>query len=264
LKLYEEPQFDEEGNFKKELPTEENINLKLQLPLKEGLLKTNIGVPLIFVINKSDVVTQTGERKRFEEDSEFILKHIRNFALTYGATIIYTSTKPNINLTVLYDYILHRIYKFDLRHRPNIMDRDSYFVPAGYDSITVLKNFDMQNELMMLFEERVPAIKQKNLLKEDEIVCEDVNTFLKRFVDKIQKGQTSRMNISDYGTEDLTKNFTTNDEKEKIKPEENYTSNSKVNFDIFKNNNVKTPSMDVSNVKTTSTADKIVKFKIYF
>ena len=167
-------------------------------------------------------------------------------------------------MTVLYDYILHRIYKFDLRHRPNIMDRDSYFVPAGYDSITVLKNFDMQNELMMLFEERVPAIKQKNLLKEDEIVCEDVNTFLKRFVDKIQKGQTTRRNISDYGTEDLTKNFTTNDEKEKIKQEENYTSNSKVNFDIFKNNNVKTPSMDISSVKTTSTADKIVKFKIYF
>lgn len=53
----------------------------MQLNLKEGLLKTNIGIPLVFLINKSDIVMQTGERKRFEEDSEFIVKHIRNFAL---------------------------------------------------------------------------------------------------------------------------------------------------------------------------------------
>jgi hypothetical protein len=51
------------------------------MALKEGLLKTNIGIPLVFVVNKSDIVLQTGERKRFEEDSEFILKHIRNFAI---------------------------------------------------------------------------------------------------------------------------------------------------------------------------------------
>ena len=206
-------------------------------------------------------MTQTGERKRFEEGSEFILKHIRSYALTYGATIIYTSTKQNINLNVLYDYILHRIYKFDLRHRPNIMDRDSYFIPGGYDSLAVLKNFDMQNELSMLYEERVPPVKVKNLLKEDEIVCEDVNVFLKRFVDKIQRGQTnmSRRNVSDYGTEELTRNYITNEEKDKpaMKPED-YSSNSRVNFDIFKTNSVKNPSVDISAAKATTVADKIV------
>ena len=65
MKLFEEPQFDEDGNFKKEPFSDENTNLKLQLPLKEGLLKTNLAVSLIFLVNKSDVVTQTGERKRF-------------------------------------------------------------------------------------------------------------------------------------------------------------------------------------------------------
>lgn len=52
------------------------------MPIKEGLLKTNLGIPLIFVINKSDIVSASGEKKRFEEDSEFILKHIRNLALS--------------------------------------------------------------------------------------------------------------------------------------------------------------------------------------
>jgi hypothetical protein len=80
LKLFEEPQFDEEGNIKSEKPSQETINLKLELPLKEGLLRTNIGLPILFVVNKSDVVLQ--ERKRFEEDSEFIIKHIRNLAIS--------------------------------------------------------------------------------------------------------------------------------------------------------------------------------------
>lgn len=80
--MYEEPQFDEEENFRKEPPTEENIQLKLELPLKEGVLTVNMGIPLIFVVNKSEIVMQAGEKKRFEEDSEFIIKHIRNCALS--------------------------------------------------------------------------------------------------------------------------------------------------------------------------------------
>ena len=62
--------------------TEETHNLKMQLPLKEGVLRVNLGVPLVIVVNKSDIVMQSGERKRFEEDSEFIMKHIRHFALS--------------------------------------------------------------------------------------------------------------------------------------------------------------------------------------
>lgn len=31
-----------------------------------------------------------------------------------GATTIYTSAKENSNLNVLYDYITHRVYQFDL------------------------------------------------------------------------------------------------------------------------------------------------------
>lgn len=57
------------------------MSLKLELPLKEGVLKINCGIPIVFVINKSDVVLSNDHRKRFEEDSEFIIKHIRNLAI---------------------------------------------------------------------------------------------------------------------------------------------------------------------------------------
>jgi hypothetical protein len=88
LKLFEEPQFDDEGNFRSEKLSQETINLKLELQLKEGLLRTNIGFPILFVVNKSDVVMQSGERKRFDEDSEFILKHIRNLAISCKFIVI--------------------------------------------------------------------------------------------------------------------------------------------------------------------------------
>ena len=82
MKLYEEPQFEEdEITLRKEIISEESKALKMELPLKEGLLKINCGIPLIFVVNKSDVVFSNADRKRFEEDSEFIIKHIRNLAI---------------------------------------------------------------------------------------------------------------------------------------------------------------------------------------
>lgn len=85
IKLYEEPKDEVEGEENREKeddkPSEETIQLKLEMPLKEGLLGVNIGIPFIFVVNKSDIATSQNEKKRFEEDSEFILKHLRKSAL---------------------------------------------------------------------------------------------------------------------------------------------------------------------------------------
>jgi hypothetical protein len=52
LKLYEDVQLDEEGNVKNEPLTQEQIDLKKQLSLKEGVLKSNCGVPTIIIVNK--------------------------------------------------------------------------------------------------------------------------------------------------------------------------------------------------------------------
>ena len=62
IKLYEEAQFDEEGNYKKEILTDDQKQIKLDLPLKEGVLTTNCGVPISIIVNKSDIVSQTSEK----------------------------------------------------------------------------------------------------------------------------------------------------------------------------------------------------------
>ena len=187
IKLYEEAQFDGEGDYKKEILTEDQKQIKLELPLKEGVLTTNIGVPISIIVNKSDIVSQTSEKHFFEDNSNFILKHIRQIALSYGASIIYVSGRANINLAVLYDYLCHYLFGFDLMHKPNLTEKDSFFIPAGYDSLTALKNSDTQNMLSVLYDERIAAPKEKGYINEEEIFCEETNTFLAKLKNEKQK-----------------------------------------------------------------------------
>ncbi len=43
-------------------------DLKLQLPLNEGCLKVNLGVPIMIIVNKSDLLLH-GDKKAFLEDN---------------------------------------------------------------------------------------------------------------------------------------------------------------------------------------------------
>ena len=190
IKLYKEPELDEEGRpITKELTPEEEKE-KLKMPLKEGVLKTNCGVPLVFVINKSDTIIEHQNNKKIEEDSEFILSHIRLLALEYGATIIYTSGKANINLTILYDYICHILFNFELPHKPNLIEKEAYFIPAGFDDLKSLNsNEEISNYLEEPYEFRIkPELKERQIMEED-IQCEDTNTFFEALQKKGIKGK---------------------------------------------------------------------------
>lgn len=49
--------------------------------------------------------------------------------------------------------------------------------------MTLLKGFDLNNDLAKLFEEKIPPIKQKNIIKDQEVVCEDLSVFLNAWRD---------------------------------------------------------------------------------
>ena len=143
--MYEEPKFDAEGKFIKKIKTEEEINEKLQAPLKEGVLKVNCGLPLMFIVNKTDVITQSVDKKLYEENSEFILRHIRKTAISYGASIIYASGKSSCNLTLLYDYLCHCLFNFD------ILSQQDTIVLNYYNKVTQ-KNYSIfysKNEFLI-------------------------------------------------------------------------------------------------------------------
>ena len=188
IKLYTEPKFDEEGALIKDILTEDEKNIRLQRNLNNDVLLTNCGIQIIFVINKTD-----NPCPKYDDKAEYILKHIRKMAISYGATIIYTSTKKKYNIKVLYDYIFHSLYNFDLIHSLNLIDKTSFFIPSGYDRFSVLKSSDTQHELdydyydIIKNEERV----KENNQKEQEIECEKVSEFLKKIKEKIYKSRGS-------------------------------------------------------------------------
>ena len=147
---------------------------------------TNCGVPIIFVINKSDEPYQ-----KYEDRTEFILKHVRKIAINYGGTVIYTSSKSNFNITVLSDYIFHSLFNFDLVYRPNMIDKNSFFIPAGYDRLSVLKSSDTQSDLDYEFTDIIKEEKEEEEKIEDEILCENMSDFLKKVKERVYKSRKS-------------------------------------------------------------------------
>ena len=157
--------------------------------LNNDILITNCGVPLIFVVNKSD-----NPFPKYEEKAEFILRHIRKLALTYGATIIYTSTKKKFNIQVLYDYIFYTLFNCDFIYRSNIQDKNSYFIPSGYDRFSLLKSNDIHHDIEADYFEIIKVeenLKTMNEIMEEDIICEKVDDFLKKVKDRTYKSRKS-------------------------------------------------------------------------
>ncbi|KAJ0402120.1 hypothetical protein ATCC90586_002662 [Pythium insidiosum] len=102
--------------------------------LEEGTLAKNLGVPLVIVVSKSDLRPDNSVKMDY---IEFVL---RQFAIKYGAAIVYTSAKTGTNIDLLRAYLVHRAFptqfKFDLS--PQLVDRGAIFVPAGYDSLALV------------------------------------------------------------------------------------------------------------------------------
>ena len=223
--MFEEPKFDEEGSLIKDSISEEEKNRRLQIGLNNDILITNCGVPLIFVINKSD-----NPCPKYEEKAEFILRHVRKLAINYGATIIYTSTKKKFNIKVLYDYIFYTLFNFDLTHRSNMHDKTSYFIPSGYDRFSILKSSDTQHDIdvdyfeMIKDEEKMLNMDQ---IMEEEIVCEKVSDYLKKIKDRIYKSRKSIIR------DDIKFGHKKKEPEEKIKKVEDPIPEKVNKFDVF-------------------------------
>ncbi|KAI8979073.1 dynein light intermediate chain-domain-containing protein [Mycotypha africana] len=113
---------------------------QVTLPLTQGMLTNNLGVPIIIVCCKSDAqntLEQTLDYK--EEHFDFIQQTLRCICMKYGAALFYTSTLQPYTFHNLRQYILHRLlstpnkpYPFKLKAQ--VVERDVIIVPAGWDS----------------------------------------------------------------------------------------------------------------------------------
>ena len=192
------------------------------------------------------------------------IKYILNISID-GATTVYTSSKANTNLNLLYEYILHRIHKFDFLGRINVIDKESYFIPAGYDSISVIKSYDINQELGRFFNDKIIPVKSKSQINEEEITCEDSQIFLKRYYGGggCQSKQSTTTTRSIPKSID-TANYSSNGDINKITPKglEN-KQESKRDFSNFYKDTAGNNSVDVSSTSNskTSNQDKIDRLK---
>ncbi|KAK0533974.1 hypothetical protein OC835_002836 [Tilletia horrida] len=82
-----------------------------QLPLGDGILTNNYGVPIIVVCTKADLMGKLERDRDFKEEQfDYIQQVLRTVCLKYGAALFYTShTRPQ-SFDVLRSYVLHRLF----------------------------------------------------------------------------------------------------------------------------------------------------------
>jgi dynein light intermediate chain 1 len=138
VKNYKEPQ--DEGAAVAEVQDGDEVDT----PLSTGVLTTNLGVPLVVVCCRADVM-QAQEREEkdataSERRFDFIQQRLRKFCIKYGAALIFTAAKTGTNCKLLQQYLLHRLYptNFNFKLKPSPVDRDTLFFPSGYDNLDLI------------------------------------------------------------------------------------------------------------------------------
>ncbi|KAF9431454.1 hypothetical protein BGZ76_000284 [Entomortierella beljakovae] len=123
------------------------------LPLTEGCLTNNTGVPIVIVCTKSDYINNLERELDYKEETfDYIQQSMRTICLKYGASLFYTSIHHPHTFADLRQYLLHRLLtpstlnnpqqqpsSFPFRLRAQVVERDQVMVPAGWDSIGKIK-----------------------------------------------------------------------------------------------------------------------------
>ncbi|VDO84436.1 unnamed protein product [Heligmosomoides polygyrus] len=143
------------------------------LPLEQGVLTENCGASFVVVITKSDLCNEMTDQQ-----ADRILVQVRRLCLQLGAALVYTSAKNVKNIQVLYKYIVHRAFGFPFTSTAQLIERDSVFVPAGWDGekkIEIVKEGIPDVDTVL-----EPTREKPLLLKEQLVEAEDEQMFLQR------------------------------------------------------------------------------------
>ncbi|KAK5799310.1 dynein light intermediate chain-domain-containing protein, partial [Linnemannia elongata] len=124
------------------------------LPLTDGCLTNNTGVPIVIVCTKSDHINSLEREQDYQEETfDYIQQSLRTICLKYGASLFYTSIHHPHTFANLRQYLLHRLLtpstlnntqiqqpsNFHFKKRAQVVERDQVMVPAGWDSIGKIK-----------------------------------------------------------------------------------------------------------------------------
>ncbi|XP_045193995.2 cytoplasmic dynein 1 light intermediate chain 2-like [Mercenaria mercenaria] len=194
IRFYQEYVEPDENNTVSQTPLRRDVNPlhpqaptadddKVLLPLGENILAQNLGIPIVVVLTKADAISTLEKENDFrEEHFDFIQMHIRNFCLHYGAALFYTSVKEEKNCDLLHQYLLHRIYGFPFTMPAYVVEKDSVFIPTGWDNdkkIAILHENLQSIKPTEAYEDVIAKpVTRKPVQRDAEVTVEDVQVFL--------------------------------------------------------------------------------------
>jgi dynein light intermediate chain 1 len=145
------------------------------LPPEPNVLTHNCGAPVVVVLSKCD------QYNEFTDDQlNRIQYHVRNFCISRGAALFYTSAKDDRNTYLLYKYLAHRVYNLSFTTPAYIVERDSVFIPSGWDSVQKLEIVKEMLSDLSLPQPTNEEIRSSTSKESTVSADEDEQTFLAR------------------------------------------------------------------------------------
>uniref|UniRef100_A0A4W3IYW4 Dynein light intermediate chain n=1 Tax=Callorhinchus milii TaxID=7868 RepID=A0A4W3IYW4_CALMI len=190
---YVEPEEGSPGSPQRRGPTSAQDSEEVVLPLGENVLVHNLGIPVLVVCTKCDAVSVLEKEHDYrDEHFDFIQSHIRRFCLQYGAALICTSVKEEKNLDLLYKYLVHRMYGFQFTTPALVVEKDSVFIPAGWDKdkkIAILHENFVSVKPEDAYEDFIVKPLVKKPVHDKEVAAEDEQVFLMKQQVSCQRGR---------------------------------------------------------------------------
>jgi len=163
------------------------------MELEGEALSENLGIPIIIVVTKSDYVYALEKDRGYTNDHfTYIHTTLRRICLKYGASLIYTSARDDINCELLLHYLQHRLYqKISFELKEQFSEKSGIFVPLGWDTSAKIElDFKEQNltkDFDTPFEDIITPPKQINDITLEQVIeVDEDEVFLQRNYEKIQ------------------------------------------------------------------------------
>ncbi|VIO95914.1 dynein light intermediate chain, putative [Brugia malayi] len=141
------------------------------LPLEQNILTRNTGAALVVVLTKSDLA----HNEMSDEQLDRLQYHVRKFCMAHGAALVYTSAKEEKNTALLYKYVVHRVCGMPFTTPAQVVDKDSVFVPAGWDNE---KKLDIIKEAIPDVDHPLAMVRERQSMRDQIMEAEEEQAFL--------------------------------------------------------------------------------------
>lgn len=134
----------------------------------------SLRIPLLIIANKADTLDNLSEQKALD----YVQYKLRSLAVTYGASLIYTSTKLNQNIDTLLNYLSFSMLDNKNSDLKVNLTNEKLFIPFGFDQLDML-NEDFKDCQDFLFDRMPQSFNEEtNVDKEDKEDIVNIEEFL--------------------------------------------------------------------------------------